>query len=80
MIYRTNFDWRMNIHMIFDQLLAPVSYLFTKEEMTQFMKHPAICEYTLRHHNKNSWTAIATIFPALQPISEPSAHPNSSNP
>lgn len=73
MIYRTNFNQRMNTHMIFDQLLAPVSYLFTKEEMAQFMKHPSIAEYTLRHHNKNSWTAIATTHQASQPVSVSSA-------
>ncbi len=65
-LYRTHFDWRMNTHMIFDQLLAPVSYLFTKNEMVQFMSHKRITQYDIRHHNKNSWTVIAQISDTLK--------------
>jgi len=59
-LYRTNFDWKMNTQMIFDQLLAPLSYLFTKQEVEQLFRHPKIKDYVLRHHNMNSWTAIGT--------------------
>jgi SAM-dependent methyltransferase len=57
-IYRTNFDYKMNTQMIFDQLLAPTSYLFSKKEIEQMFNRPTINLVTLRHHNSNSWTAI----------------------
>jgi SAM-dependent methyltransferase len=59
-VYRTRFDWKMNTHMVFDQLLAPLSYLFRREEVEQLFSHPAISEFVIRHHNKNSWTAYGT--------------------
>ncbi len=57
-VYRAQFDFKMNTHMIFDQLLAPLSYLFTREEVEAMLKTPEIETYQLRHHNKNSWTAV----------------------
>lgn len=57
-VYRSQFDFRMNTHMIFDQLLAPLSYLFKREEVENFMRAPEIDNYQLRHHLENSWTAI----------------------
>ncbi len=59
-VYRTSFDWKMNTHMVFDQLLAPLSYLFRREEVEQLFSHPEISEFVIRHHNKNSWTAYGT--------------------
>ncbi len=59
-LYRTNFDWKMNTQMIVDQLLAPLSHLFSKEEVEQFFKRSEFSNYILRHHNANSWTAIGT--------------------
>ena len=58
-LYRTNFDLEMNTQMVFDQLLAPLSYLFTREEVEQLLTRPEIGSYRLRHHNENSWTGIA---------------------
>ena len=57
-IYRTNYDYKMNTHMIFDQLLAPTSYLFSKKEIEEMFNRQNINLTTLRHHNSNSWTAI----------------------
>jgi SAM-dependent methyltransferase len=57
-LYRTNFDLEMNTQMVFDQLLAPLSYLFTREEVDQLLSRPEIESYQLRHHNENSWTGI----------------------
>lgn len=66
-LYRTNFDYEMNTQMIFDQLLAPLSYLFTKQEIEAFFNKPNVTNFILRHHNKNSWTAICDI--KLEPTS-----------
>lgn len=57
-LYRTNFDRMMNIHMVFDQLLAPLSHLFTKTEVEDLLDRPGAGNVRLRHHNRNSWTAI----------------------
>ena len=57
-IYRTNFNYKMNTEMIFDQLLAPTSYLFSKREIEQMFSRPNIDLVSLRHHNSNSWSAI----------------------
>ncbi len=57
-MYRTEFDRMMNVHMVFDQLLAPLSYLFTKEEVEKLFDRPDVMNLRLRHHNRNSWTVI----------------------
>ena len=57
-IYRTNFDFSTNVQMIFDQLLAPLSYFFSRKEMEALFNRPDIRNVMLRHHNQNSWTAI----------------------
>jgi len=57
-MYRTHFDYRINVQMIFDQLLAPLSYFFSRKEMEALFNRPDIANVILRHHNKNSWTAI----------------------
>ena len=59
MIYRSEFPLKNNIEMVFDQLLAPLSYLFNKEEVESFLKNENIKQYYIRKHNNNSWTAIA---------------------
>lgn len=58
--YRATFDFKMNVHMIFDQLLAPLSYLFTREEVAAFFNRPDVADVKIRRHNSNSWTAIGT--------------------
>lgn len=63
--YRSQFDFKMNSQMIFDQLLAPLSYLFTREEVEGFVKGAPVKDFVIRHHNKNSWTLIATKNPIV---------------
>lgn len=57
-MYRANFGREMNTHMIFDQLLAPLSHFFTKKEVEELFNRPDVTNLILRHHNGNSWTAI----------------------
>ena len=58
--YRSQFGLKMNIQMVFDQLLAPLSYLFTRKEVEDLVVNPNIEKSFIRHHNKNSWTVFAT--------------------
>lgn len=58
LVYRGNFNFKMNVQMIFDQLLAPVSYLFTRAEIKSLFDRNGVKNVRLRHHNSNSWTAI----------------------
>ena len=44
--------------MILDQLLAPLSYLFSREEVETLCKKTKIAHFVLRHYNNNLWTAI----------------------
>ncbi len=57
-LYRTVFNFKINTQMIFDQLLAPVSYLFTRQEIEELLNRSDITDFVIRHHNKNSWTVI----------------------
>lgn len=58
LVYRGEFPLKNNIEMVFDQLLAPLSYFFTREELESYLKERTQ-NYTIRMHNGNSWTAIA---------------------
>ncbi|RJQ60492.1 MAG: methyltransferase domain-containing protein [Desulfobacteraceae bacterium] len=57
-MYRTNFDYATNVQMIFDQLLAPLSDFFSKKEIEALFNRPDVMNVVIRHHNRNSWTAI----------------------
>ena len=57
-IYRAEFPIKNNLEMVFDQLLAPLSHFFSKEEFEFFFKDNNLKEYLIRRHNNNSWTGI----------------------
>lgn len=59
LIYRSNFSFSNNFEMIFDQLLAPVSKLYSRKEFESLFKDKNLKLCKIRHHNKNSWFGYA---------------------
>jgi SAM-dependent methyltransferase len=60
LLYRSEFPFSNNLELIFDQLLAPESYLFERGELLQLLTRDDLKGITIRHHNGNSWTVFAT--------------------
>jgi SAM-dependent methyltransferase/uncharacterized protein YbaR (Trm112 family) len=57
--YRARFNLPINVQMVFDQLLAPLSHLYSRAKIEALMDRPELEDKIFRHHNRNSWTVIA---------------------
>lgn len=59
LLYRADFPFSNNVEMIFDQLLAPESHLFEREEVEALLRRDDVERFDIRRHNQNSWSAFA---------------------
>lgn len=57
--YRAGFRFSNNLEMIFDQLLAPESHLFSRAELETLLTRESVESQRIRRHNENSWTVFA---------------------
>jgi len=58
--YRSNFNISINVHMIFDQLIAPVSYFYSRKELERLFSGNEISNFNIFPVNNNSWTIVGT--------------------
>ncbi|HZX44380.1 MAG TPA: methyltransferase domain-containing protein [Candidatus Nanoarchaeia archaeon] len=57
--YLGNFKFEQNHSILFDQLLAPIAFYYTKQEFERWFDKPCLSDVKITWRNKNSWRGMA---------------------